>query len=314
MWHIPEIATGGMARGGSTAPRSRHGEKTGKVPVMARLFPSAIVVALMLAAGAAGAESTDPVVARVDGEEIRRSDVVEAQQLLSAQYRRVPFERLFEPLLERMINSKLAARAGRKENLHESERVRRQVARFEDQIVERIYLDRRIEAVLTEDAVRRRYADSFIDFKPKEEVSARHILVKTEAEARAVIEELDGGADFADLARTKSTGPSKTKGGDLGYFTRERMVPEFAAAAFALKRGAYTSEPVQTQFGWHVIKLEDRRQTRPGGFEEQKETLRQKMAKEMVAEIVASLKRSATIERFDSNGAPRKDKPGIKAD
>ena len=102
--------------------------------------------------------------------------------------------------------------------------------------------------------------------------------------------------------------------GAHGYFTRKRMVPEFAEAAFALKKGAYSSEPVQTQFGWHVIKLEDRRQTKPSGFEEQKEALREKMAKEVVADIVASLKRSARIERFDSSGAPRKEKPEIKVD
>ncbi len=281
---------------------------------MARFLSSATVVALMLAAGAAGAESSDPVVARVDGEEIRRSDVVEAQQLLSAQFRQAPFERIFEPLLERMINSRLTAKAGRKENLHKGALVRRQVARFEDQIIERVFLDRRIKSALSEDALRIRYADSIDDFKPVEEVSARHILVKTEEAARVVIEELDGGADFAALARTKSTGPSKTKGGDLGYFRHERMVPEFAKAAFALKKGAYTSKPVQTQFGWHVIKLEDRRQTKPVDFETQKESLREEMAKELVTEIVASLKRSATIERFDSSGAPRKKKPKATTD
>lgn len=281
---------------------------------MARFFPGSVVVALLLAAGAAGAETPDPVVARVDGEEIRRSDVVEAQQLLSAQYRQVPFERLFEPLLERMINSRLAVKAGRGEKLHEGELVRRQVARFEDRLVERIYLDRRLKTVLTENALRRRYADSVTDFKPKEEISARHILVKTEEAARAVIKELESGADFAELARVTSTGPSKTKGGDLGYFTRDRMVPEFADAAFALKKGAFTGEPVQTQFGWHVIKLEDRRRTKSVGFKEQKKTLREEMAKEEVAKIVASLKRLATIERFDSNGEPRQDRPEIKTD
>jgi peptidyl-prolyl cis-trans isomerase C len=249
----------------------------------------------------------------VDGEEIRRSDVIEAQKLLAEQYRQAPFDRIFEPLLERMINSRLTARAGRKENLHKGELVRRQVARFEDQIVERVFLDIRIKAALTDDALRRRYADAVTDFKPEAEVSARHILVKTEEEARAVIEELDGGADFAALARTKSTGPSKTKGGDLGYFTRERMVPEFAAAAFALKKGAYTGEPVQTQFGWHVIKLEDRRQTKPADFEEQKISLREEMSRKVVTDLVASLKRSARIERFDSSGAPRKKKPAVKA-
>ena len=110
---------------------------------------------------------------------------------------------------------------------------------------------------------------------------------------------LDGGADFAELARERSTGPSGPQGGDLGYFTQEQMVPEFAQVAFALEAGTYTNEPVQTQFGWHVIKVEDRRQTEPAPFEEVEEQLREEVSREVINAVIGELRQNATIEVVD---------------
>ncbi len=295
---------------------------------MSRTILRAAALALTLCAGAAAAETPDPVVATVDGMEILRSEVERAKQLLPAQYQQMPIERVFEPLLERIINIRLAAKAGRAERLQDDEKVREQVARYEDRLIEKAYLDRRIAAAVTDEAVKSRYEEGAKDFKAEDEVRARHILLKTEKEAKAVIAELDGGADFAALAGRKSTGPSKAEGGDLGYFTRERMVKPFSDAAFALETGGYTPKPVKSQFGWHVIKLEERRKTERPAFEEQEESLRDAMAQEVITRIFTELRKDTAIVRFDDDGAPRKadsaprkddsapreDDPGAKSD
>ena len=131
----------------------------------------------------------------------------------------------------------------------------------------------------------------------REEVKARHILVPEEATARTIIEKLTGGADFAEIAKTDSTGPSGPNGGDLGYFARGAMVPTFEAAAFELEPGSFTPEPVQTQFGWHVIKVEDRRVATPPSFEEMVPQLRQNLLNQTLGQILEKLRASAQINR-----------------
>src|SRR6185437_5838990 len=140
---------------------------------------------------------------------------------------------------------------------------------------------------------------------PKEEVKARHILLPTEAAAKEVIAQLDKGADFAALAKEKSTDPSKETGGELGYFTRDDgMVPEFADAAFKLKKGEYTKTPVHTQFGWHVIEVEDRREVKPPSFEESKPQLKEEAARAAVGSKLKELRGKAKIETFALDGSP----------
>jgi peptidyl-prolyl cis-trans isomerase C len=132
--------------------------------------------------------------------------------------------------------------------------------------------------------------------------------VKSKEEADAVIKELQNGADFATLAQQRSTGPSASNGGDLGFFRRDQMVPAFADAAFALQPGQFTAEPVQTQFGWHVIKVFERRTVEPT-FEESEPQLRQEVAREIVTALVSDLHEGAKIERFNFDGTPVQDKP-----
>ena len=142
----------------------------------------------------------------------------------------------------------------------------------------------------------------------QEEVHARHILLGSEADAQAVIKELQGGADFATLAQERSTGPSAPSGGDLGYFQRGQMVPEFGDVAFALEPGQITPEPVQTQFGWHVIEVLDQRTAEPT-FEDSEPQLRQDLAREIVTALVADLRDDAEIERFNLDGTPMEATP-----
>ena len=149
---------------------------------------------------------------------------------------------------------------------------------------------------MTDEGLQATYQDYLAANPPAEELHARHILVETEEAAREVIALLDGGADFIGLAKERSTGPSGPKGGDLGYFTADQMVPEFSQAAAALEPGLHTAEPTQTQFGWHVIKLDDRRTAAPAAFEEVEPQLRQQLARESVAAIFKDLRAGIEIE------------------
>jgi peptidyl-prolyl cis-trans isomerase C len=132
--------------------------------------------------------------------------------------------------------------------------------------------------------------------KPGKEFNARHILVETEDEAKAIIAQLDKGADFSELAKEKSTGPSGSSGGKLGWFGAGQMVAPFSEAAAKLNKGEYTKEPVQTQFGWHVIILDDTRESTPPPFEDVKDRLKMLLANQQLQKHVEELKNSATIE------------------
>ena len=157
---------------------------------------------------------------------------------------------------------------------------------------------------VTEAALRKRYERQVKESPVVEEARARHILVKTEEEAIAVIAELESGAEFAATATAKSIGPSAARGGDLGYFKREQMVPPFAEAAFALKPGEMTKKPVKTQFGWHIILTEDIREIKQPSFEQKRDQLHTDMSREVVRVEMFRLRKSTKIERFNQDGSP----------
>ncbi|MEO0547813.1 MAG: peptidylprolyl isomerase, partial [Pseudomonadota bacterium] len=152
-----------------------------------------------------------------------------------------------------------------------------------------------------EASMKARYDKEIGSATPEQEVSARHILVKTEEEAKSIIAELDGGADFVELAKTKSTGPSGPKGGELGFFGKGRMVPEFETAAFALEKGAYTKEPVKSQFGYHVIRVDDKRDKPLPSYEASKQQLRQVMLSEAYAAAVKAAREEVGAEVLDDS-------------
>ncbi|MGB0631913.1 MAG: peptidylprolyl isomerase [Alphaproteobacteria bacterium] len=276
-------------------------------------FAAALAVSLAvgLPAGAQdktpnGAAANDPVVATVNGAKIFRSDVEAARGQLPEQYRNLPMDQLFTPLVNQLVRSKLMAGKARADNLHETANYKKRMALIQDRLLEEALLDKVIGARVTDDALQEKYKKSIADFPSKEEVRARHILVKTEDEAKALVKELDGGADFAKLAADKSIGPSKSRGGDLDYFGRGQMVPPFEKAAFALAKGEYTKAPVQSPFGWHVIKVEDKRQSKPPTFEESRAKIGQELSQEIAADLVKDLMENAKIERFEADGsAPR---------
>jgi peptidyl-prolyl cis-trans isomerase C len=269
------------------------------------------LLALCLPADAQQPAPPDPVVAVVDGTEVHRSDVEAVARALPEQLRQVPLQQMYGMLLERAIDFRLLANAAEGEDLEREPDIQAALAKARTDVLRDAFIRGRIAEGTTEQRLRERY-DDLKDEEgfAQEEVHARHILVGSEDEARKVITELEGGADFAALAGEHSVDPSaRTNGGDLGFFRRGQMVPEFAEAAFALEPGKRTAEPVQTQFGWHVIEVIDRRTAAPS-FEETEPRLRQEMAREIVTALVADLRDGAAIERFDLDGSPMPDAPG----
>jgi peptidyl-prolyl cis-trans isomerase C len=274
---------------------------------MSHFAPAAALLAFALLLQPALAQTKgdagDPVVATVDGSPIYRSDVVAVQRTLPAQFQQLPIEVLFPAVVERLIDTKLVVNAGRKENLQNDDEVKRRLAGLEDRVIQEVYLSRKVEAAVSDQAVRERYEQMAKATPAKEEISARHILVQTEQQAKDVIADLKKGGDFAEIAKTKSMDPSgKQNGGDLGYFSREEMVPEFSEAAFKLKDGETTQAPVKTQFGWHVIRVEARRTQAPS-LDEMREQIANDLSQETVSTTVGKLREGAKVERFGLDGA-----------
>jgi peptidyl-prolyl cis-trans isomerase C len=256
------------------------------------------------------APAEDPVVAIVDGAEVRRSEVEAVARSLPEQYRQVPLPQIYGMLLDRTIDFRLLAQAAEQTDLAQDPGVQTELEQARAGVLRDAFVRQKIEEGTTADKLRARYDElKDDDGFTQEEVHARHILVASEDEAKKVIAELAGGADFAALAGQHSVDPSaRSNGGDLGFFRRDQMVPEFAEAAFALGPGQRTQEPVQTQFGWHVIEVVERRMGTPT-FEETQPRLRQELAREIVLALVADLRGEAEIQRFNLDGSPMRIAP-----
>ena len=235
------------------------------------------------------------IVAKVNGIPITKGELDFFAEELGERLQRVPADQRGSVLLEQVIARRLIAQAAEKHKLAETEEFKERQKFYYDRGLQEAYLSQVIEAGITEKELRKTYEDGLKKVTPEVEVHARHILVKTEDEANAIIKELDGGRDFAELAKEKSTGPSGAKGGDLGYFGEGQMVPAFAKVAFAMKKGD-VSKPVKTQFGWHVIKVEDNRTKPVPTFEAIRESMRLALLRNHARDAVKKLREAATIE------------------
>ncbi|MEQ8402455.1 MAG: peptidylprolyl isomerase [Roseitalea porphyridii] len=235
------------------------------------------------------------VIARVNGDELYEIDLIAFIQRLPPQLQS-QVQMLMPQILDQLVNNKLTTQAGRAAGLAEDEEVKDQVAKIEDLIVGQVFLQRSIDDRVTDEKIEVAYQDFLKENPPQRELQARHILLATEEEAKAVIAELDGGADFAALAKERSTGPSGAKGGELPPFQAGQMVPEFSDAAFAMEIGSYSAVPVKTQFGFHVILLEDSRLTEPPVKADMEEQLRDQLSQTAAQEVYAALRDGAEIE------------------
>jgi peptidyl-prolyl cis-trans isomerase C len=249
--------------------------------------------------------ASDAVVARVNGVDIRESDLALAEEDLGADMQSISPEARREHLISYLADIIMVTQAADKKNLADNPDFKRRLAFLRNKLLMGYELQQEAKTALTDQALHQTYDEAVKSMAGQEEVRARHILVQGEDEAKAILEQLKKGADFATLAKEKSKDPGAAEGGDLGYFTKDQMVPEFADVAFKMYPGQL-SNPVKTQFGWHVIKLEDKRTKQPPEFEKVKDQIEAYLARKAQTEFIAKLRQNAKVERLDKSGEQKK--------
>jgi peptidyl-prolyl cis-trans isomerase C len=260
------------------------------------------------------AADADPVLARVNGSEIHESDLKLAEDELgpSLPAQMDPATRR-ESLLNYLVDMKVVAKAAEDRKLADSNDFKRHLDFARQRLLMDTLLNVDGKAALTDEAEHKVYDDAVKQVAAEPEVHARHILVETEDEAKQVEDELKKGADFAELAKKKSKDPGASDGGDLGFFTKDQMVPEFSAAAFSLEPGKI-SDPVKSQFGWHIIKVEEKRNRKPPDFAQVKPQIENYLTRKAQGATVEKLRAEAKIERLDQPAAKPDAAPAAKPD
>jgi peptidyl-prolyl cis-trans isomerase C len=272
-------------------------------PLAARTLGALALAVVLFAPGTAlRAQDSDPVVARANGVDIRQSDLTLAEDEVGGSMPQMAPDQKREYLITYLADVIVLGQAADQQKLGDSEAVKHRLQFDRNKVLMETLLQNAGQAAVTDDAMHKVYDDAIKQMPPEQEVHARHILVPTEDEAKAIEAELKKGADFATLAKEKSKDPGAAEGGDLGYFTKDQMVPEFADVAFKLDKGQI-SDPVKTQFGWHIIKVEDKRIKPTPTFDEVKTQLQTYVAHRAQAELVENLRKSATIDRLDKPAA-----------
>ena len=220
---------------------------------------------------------------------------------LPAKFRQAPMESYFNQLVNDMVDSKIAADAARATKYDTKKEIASAMKTAADRVLAESWIGEKIAGDVTDAAIEKAYKTFVADTASREQVTAAHILVATEDEANTIIASLAGGADFAELAKSKSTGPSGPNGGSLGKFGRGQMVPAFENAAFALEDGKITTQPVQTQFGWHVIKVESKEIAPPPTIEDMREQLVQTLSTQALGRVLEELraKQEIRLRSFD---------------
>jgi peptidyl-prolyl cis-trans isomerase C len=274
------------------------------VPPRRRMISLLTALALpVVVAVPACAQSNDPVVARVNGTDIKTSDLAIAEEEIGQNMPPMPPDGKRDYLVRYVSDMILVAKAAEDKKITEDAEFKRRLAYVRNKLLMESLLHAEAKAAVTDAAMQKVYADATKQMSGEQEVRARHILVETEDEAKAIAAELKKGTDFAELAKQKSKDPgAAAEGGDLGYFTKDQMVPEFAETAFKLDKGQL-SDPVKSQFGWHVIKVEDKRERPVPPFEQVKDQIQTFVMRRAQSEVITKLREGAKIERLDAKPA-----------
>ena len=267
-------------------------------------------LAFALSAAPAFAQSGDPVIARVDGVEVRESDLALAEEDLGSNVpQQLAGDARRDFILSYLTDIMLVAKAADGKKVADTPDFKTKLNFIRSKLLMETILQSEGKASVTEQAMKKVYDDAVKQMGGDEEVRARHILVQTEDEAKKILADLKKGANFETVAKEKSKDPSAAaQGGDLGFFTKDQMVPEFADVAFKLQKGEL-SDPVKSQFGWHIIKVEDKRTKAPPPFEQVKDQVETFVQRKAQAEYVTKLREAAKVERLDK---PAEAKPADK--
>ena len=251
------------------------------------------VLALGLTPLPAAAQDADTILAKVNGTDITLGHVVGIMARLPDQVRQMPDDALFQGILDQLVDQTALLHSTTEPM---SLRAKIDMENSQREVLVNDVLNRRLSAAITEEALRDIYAERYLGGEPAREYNAAHILVETEEEAQEVLAALEDGADFADLARDRSRDPgSAANGGDLGWFGLGRMVPAFEEAVVGLAPGE-TSAPIETQFGWHVVRLLDSRDTAAPDFEAVRGQLANELQQQVVMDAIAEARAAADIE------------------
>ena len=246
----------------------------------------------------ADAEAALQTVLTIDGKDFSVNLVGTIITQLPEDIRRQPPQTYYDRIIDDIIDTYLAANASRQSGVADNPIVREIADRARDRVLDEAWIQQTVNERITEEMIIQSYDDFVADAESRAEVRARHILVDTKETAENVITRLDGGEDFATLAKELSTGPSGPNGGELGYFRRGDMLPAFEIAAFGIDSGSYSPAPVQTQYGWHIIYIEDRRVAPAPPIEQMRDQLVQTLSIKMISMIVSELRADASIERM----------------
>ena len=262
-----------------------------------KILAVVLIAAALLFMGTS-ARAEDKTLVIINGHEIKTSEVELAAEDIALQLSELPAKLRFPFIIEYLVERHLLAQAAVKNGIADSDEYKRRLAFYQAKALRDAYFDQVIKPTVTEEDVKAAYDAEASKIQVGERVRARHILVATEKEAQDVLAHLQKGEKFEDLAKKISLDGSKEYGGDLGYFSAEEMVPEFSKAAFALKVGE-VSQPVKTDYGWHIIRLEDRKQGGPQPYEQVKNGIRAVLTRKKVQDIVVKLREQAKIEVLD---------------
>jgi peptidyl-prolyl cis-trans isomerase C len=244
------------------------------------------------------AAGADTVIARVNGIDIKQSDLALAEEDVGAEMQGSPPDAKREQLIAYLADVIMVTQEAEKKKIAENPDFKRRLAFLRNKLLMGFELQEEGKAAVSENGMQQTYQDAVKSMAGQEEVRARHILVESEDEAKTILTELKGGADFATLAKEKSKDPGAAQGGDLGYFSKDQMVPEFADVAFKMYAGQL-SNPVKTQFGWHIIKVEDKRVREAPEFDKVKDQIESYMMRKAQTDYVTKLRQTAKIERLD---------------
>lgn len=246
----------------------------------------------------------DPVVAIVDGNKITYSQVMEAKASLPKQYQSLPEDKLFPVLLNQAVDTALILKAAQVAGEAQKPEVKKSIEKATEEIVSQSYLFSKVKDTITDASVQAKYAEVVKNFPQEKEIHLRHILVDDEGTAKSVIKALKGGSDFKKLAQSKSKDATAKEGGDLGYVRKGELPEELSEAAFALAAGAYSDKPVKTDFGWHILKIDEIRDAKPPKFEEVQNELKSLLTQEAVVALLKDLRTKAKVELFGKDGKP----------
>jgi peptidyl-prolyl cis-trans isomerase C len=256
------------------------------------------------AAPAASTAPADPVIASVNGDPINLSELSEMSRNLPQQLQSLSPDQLYPILLDQLVDQKAMAIAATKDGLLNNPTVRRRIEVGTEQVLQEALITKTVGPEISEGAIKAAYAKEYANQPGVEEIHARHILVGSQAQAEAIIKQLDAGADFAKLAQKYSTDPGSVNGGDLGWFKKTDMVPEFSEAAFSLKDGQITQTPVHSQFGWHVIEVLGHRTDPAPTLADVHDKIRNELIQQGIHNLLASARSQVTIKEYAPDGSP----------